>query len=44
MMAKNRSKKRNDRLVIKLIFLKSKIQIRYSTYIFQTKCRNYCSC
>ena len=42
------NKKRYDSLVIKLIFSKTKSQItcntqHYSSYIFQTKCRKYCS-
>ena len=59
MMAKNHStyyikirfsknKKRNDSLVTKFIFLKTKIQITCNsqnckTYMFQTKYRKYCS-
>ena len=43
------NKKRNDSLVTKFIFLKTKTQIicnsQYcSSHMFQTKCRKYCSC
>ena len=43
------SKKLDDSIVTKLIFLKTKTQItcnsqNCSSYMFQTKCRKYCSC
>ena len=45
----NKNKKRNDTLVTKFIFLKTKIEIRCnlkycSGYMFNTKCRKFCSC